>query len=321
MLRLPRRLHHQRRPGHRPTAVHTLPSPALPRCLAAARCRRSCESGPRARPLHPDWIRSLRDQIRERHVPFFFKLLCTNRSHTNEIERVDRSKLPRASAITLPTARSQLRPACCALRHRRKPKLSACGGQEVPFGRPELLKLPRGYVSCVVRSTGGGDLACTTYELVDGVHGRGPLGYEAGRRFRGFHPLHIRTPDFVEKRHHLSETCRMWDSRDVGGRVASEGHVFAIGRQEITVGSQSNVSPLTCMLTPPKSILASGGQPPAEQYGEQRDRGRDPVTDDVHRLESPFVSGRLYPRTLRRLWTRWRSLSGPSSHHNLWRTR
>ncbi|MBQ0855744.1 phage Gp37/Gp68 family protein (plasmid) [Streptomyces sp. BH-SS-21] len=31
------------------------------------------ESGPGARPLHPDWIRSLRDQTRGRNVPFFFK--------------------------------------------------------------------------------------------------------------------------------------------------------------------------------------------------------------------------------------------------------
>jgi protein gp37 len=31
------------------------------------------ESGPNARPSHPDWIRSLRDQCREAHVPFFFK--------------------------------------------------------------------------------------------------------------------------------------------------------------------------------------------------------------------------------------------------------
>lgn len=31
------------------------------------------ESGPRARPTHPDWARSLRDQCREASVPFFFK--------------------------------------------------------------------------------------------------------------------------------------------------------------------------------------------------------------------------------------------------------
>ena len=31
------------------------------------------ESGPRARPSHPDWFRSLRDQCADAGVPFFFK--------------------------------------------------------------------------------------------------------------------------------------------------------------------------------------------------------------------------------------------------------
>lgn len=31
------------------------------------------ESGPNARPCHPDWIRQLRDQCRDAEVPFFFK--------------------------------------------------------------------------------------------------------------------------------------------------------------------------------------------------------------------------------------------------------
>ena len=31
------------------------------------------ESGPRARPMHPDWARSLRDQCAAAHVPFLFK--------------------------------------------------------------------------------------------------------------------------------------------------------------------------------------------------------------------------------------------------------
>jgi protein gp37 len=34
-------------------------------------------SGPRSRPVHPAWIRSLRDQGQESGVPYFFKLLCT----------------------------------------------------------------------------------------------------------------------------------------------------------------------------------------------------------------------------------------------------
>jgi protein gp37 len=36
------------------------------------------ESGPRSRPVHPAWIRSLRDQCQASGVPYFFKLLCTN---------------------------------------------------------------------------------------------------------------------------------------------------------------------------------------------------------------------------------------------------
>jgi len=31
------------------------------------------ESGPEARPMHPDWVRSLRDQCQEVDTPFFFK--------------------------------------------------------------------------------------------------------------------------------------------------------------------------------------------------------------------------------------------------------
>jgi protein gp37 len=31
------------------------------------------ESGPRARAVHPDWVRSLRDQCKQEHVPFFMK--------------------------------------------------------------------------------------------------------------------------------------------------------------------------------------------------------------------------------------------------------
>jgi protein gp37 len=31
------------------------------------------ESGPRARPMHPDWVRSIRDQCVAAGVPFFFK--------------------------------------------------------------------------------------------------------------------------------------------------------------------------------------------------------------------------------------------------------
>jgi protein gp37 len=31
------------------------------------------ETGPHARPMHPDWVRSLRDQCQATAVPFFFK--------------------------------------------------------------------------------------------------------------------------------------------------------------------------------------------------------------------------------------------------------
>jgi protein gp37 len=31
------------------------------------------ESGPGARPLHPDWVREIRDQCVDAGVPFFFK--------------------------------------------------------------------------------------------------------------------------------------------------------------------------------------------------------------------------------------------------------
>ena len=31
------------------------------------------ETGPKARPMHPDWARTLRDQCQEAGVPFFFK--------------------------------------------------------------------------------------------------------------------------------------------------------------------------------------------------------------------------------------------------------
>ena len=31
------------------------------------------ESGPKARPMHPEWARSLRDQCVAAHTPYFFK--------------------------------------------------------------------------------------------------------------------------------------------------------------------------------------------------------------------------------------------------------
>jgi len=36
-------------------------------------CIVGAETGPHARPLHPDWVRSIRDQCQAAGVPFFFK--------------------------------------------------------------------------------------------------------------------------------------------------------------------------------------------------------------------------------------------------------
>jgi protein gp37 len=37
------------------------------------------ESGPNARPMHPDWVRSVRDQCVESSTPFFFKQIMVDR--------------------------------------------------------------------------------------------------------------------------------------------------------------------------------------------------------------------------------------------------
>lgn len=42
------------------------------------------ESGPDARPAHPDWFRSARDQCQAAGVPFFFKQWGGNRPAFNE---------------------------------------------------------------------------------------------------------------------------------------------------------------------------------------------------------------------------------------------
>ena len=49
------------------TDLATKPSPKLDWVIAGG------ESGPNARPMHPDWARSLRDQCKAADVPFFFK--------------------------------------------------------------------------------------------------------------------------------------------------------------------------------------------------------------------------------------------------------
>ena len=54
-----------------------VPTPEDPRCackgLAIHQIIVGGESGPGARPMHPDWPRSLRDQCQAAGVPFFFK--------------------------------------------------------------------------------------------------------------------------------------------------------------------------------------------------------------------------------------------------------
>ncbi|MGW6016144.1 DUF5131 family protein [Streptomyces sp. NPDC055210] len=66
------------------------------------------ESGPGARPLHPDWIRSLRDQTRGRHVPFFFKQWG---DHAPEDHGHDRGRL----TVVDPRGHGQEHDDACAL--------------------------------------------------------------------------------------------------------------------------------------------------------------------------------------------------------------
>lgn len=42
------------------------------------------ETGPGARPMHPDWVRSLRDQCQDAEVPFFFKQMGGPRRRPND---------------------------------------------------------------------------------------------------------------------------------------------------------------------------------------------------------------------------------------------
>lgn len=56
------------------------------------------ESGPNARPTHPDWIRSLRDQCTEAGVPFFFKQWgewVPSDQYPAELDGVRLSRFPR----------------------------------------------------------------------------------------------------------------------------------------------------------------------------------------------------------------------------------
>ncbi|EEO27691.1 DUF5131 family protein [Oxalobacter paraformigenes] len=56
------------------------------------------ESGPNARPMHPDWVRSLRDQCAIAGVPFFFKQwgewLPAERDEYGNVEFCDQNTIP-----------------------------------------------------------------------------------------------------------------------------------------------------------------------------------------------------------------------------------
>jgi protein gp37 len=53
------------------------------RCFSQVIC--GGESGSRARPMHPDWARSLRDQCADAGVPFFMKQMCDERGRKTDI--------------------------------------------------------------------------------------------------------------------------------------------------------------------------------------------------------------------------------------------
>lgn len=64
------------------------------------------ESGPKARPMHPDWARSIRDQCQAAGVPFFFKqwgewgpLLCAENLHDDLAEKIVRRGKARAGRL------------------------------------------------------------------------------------------------------------------------------------------------------------------------------------------------------------------------------
>lgn len=52
------------------------------------------ETGPKARPMHPDWVRSLRDQCQEAGVPFFFKGMTENGRKTRLLDGREWSEVP-----------------------------------------------------------------------------------------------------------------------------------------------------------------------------------------------------------------------------------
>lgn len=53
------------------------------------------ESGPGARPMHPDWVRSLRDQCQQAGVPFFFKQWGGKKKAGRLLDGEEWNELPR----------------------------------------------------------------------------------------------------------------------------------------------------------------------------------------------------------------------------------
>lgn len=60
------------------------------------------KSGPSARPMHPDWARSLRDQCAAAGVPFFMKQMGGTRDKRSDLESLDKDlrirEVPNANA-------------------------------------------------------------------------------------------------------------------------------------------------------------------------------------------------------------------------------
>ena len=52
------------------------------------------ETGPGARPMHPDWVRSLRDQCHSAEVPFFFKGMIENGKKTRLLDGREWNEVP-----------------------------------------------------------------------------------------------------------------------------------------------------------------------------------------------------------------------------------
>jgi protein gp37 len=71
------------------------------------------ESGPKARPMHPDWVRNLRDQCQAAGVPFLFKQWGEWTTATREV--CPDSSMSRNKAIWLGQDGTQAKPSCLGL--------------------------------------------------------------------------------------------------------------------------------------------------------------------------------------------------------------